>query len=223
MRSPRRAATRDEEPAPPYSAKPDNPPAYSLQESYEIGNNVLRTPLVQIPELKAHLSLLRALKELRKTVENSEELRQCWGYPQVNSQQRWMGTIRYEQKAVDENAAKEIKAKVFEGRINSASTGSWETQLLKLAKYKVEAFRDPVAKAVKGRKLSADKVLGAYSDDMPFSVGLVNAVLRQCSFIDKMRALGWTDLVFFTSFSEDSRDLSNSEAILHHAIARYHA
>ncbi|EPQ58878.1 hypothetical protein GLOTRDRAFT_125199 [Gloeophyllum trabeum ATCC 11539] len=59
------------------------------------------------------------------------------------------------------------------------------------------------------------RVMSAYSDDRIFSVELVGAVLRQESFIDKMVALGWTDLAYF--------DSEQDELALHHAVARYHA
>ena len=58
-------------------------------------------------------------------------------------------------------------------------------------------------------------MLRAYNDDRMFSVELVGAVIRQCSFIDKMHELGWTTPGFF--------DSSENEVVLVHAIARYHA
>lgn len=58
------------------------------------------------------------------------------------------------------------------------------------------------------------RVLRAYSDDKPFSVDLVNAIVRQCSFVDKMHEFGWSSPGFF--------DLPEDELVLQHAIARYH-
>lgn len=55
----------------------------------------------------------------------------------------------------------------------------------------------------------------AYVDDRPFSVELVGAVIRQCSFIDKMTHYGWTEPGAF--------DHGEGEVVLLHAIARYHA
>lgn len=57
--------------------------------------------------------------------------------------------------------------------------------------------------------------MSAYVDDRPFSVELVGAVLRQCSFIDKMVNFGWTEPGYF--------DSEEDEIVLVHAIARYHA
>ncbi|KAG5642978.1 hypothetical protein DXG03_001826 [Asterophora parasitica] len=56
-----------------------------------------------------------------------------------------------------------------------------------------------------------NRIFSAYVDDRPFSVELVGAVIRQNSFAQKMRALGWTD----SSFDADEA--------MRHAIARYHA
>ena len=57
--------------------------------------------------------------------------------------------------------------------------------------------------------------MSAYVDDRPFSVELVGAVLRQCSFIDKMHNFGWLE--------PDAFKESDDELVLVHAIARYHA
>ena len=57
--------------------------------------------------------------------------------------------------------------------------------------------------------------MGAYTDDRPFSIDLVGAVLRQGSFIDKMRDFRWTEPGHF--------DGPDNEVVLTHAIARYHA
>ena len=58
------------------------------------------------------------------------------------------------------------------------------------------------------------KIVSAYSDDRPFSIDLVGAVIRQCSFVDKMHHFGWTEPGYF-----DDKD---DELVLVHAIARYH-
>lgn len=59
------------------------------------------------------------------------------------------------------------------------------------------------------------RTLGAYTDDRPFSIELVSAVLRQSNFIDKMHGFAWTEPTYF----DDTVD----EVVLVHAIARYHA
>ncbi|KAJ7134285.1 hypothetical protein C8R44DRAFT_609591 [Mycena epipterygia] len=66
----------------------------------------------------------------------------------------------------------------------------------------------------KGRKLIG-RILNAYTNDKPFSVELVGAVLRQGSFVSKMHVLQWTQPGFF--------DNAEDEIALLHAIARYHA
>lgn len=55
----------------------------------------------------------------------------------------------------------------------------------------------------------------AYTDDRPFSLDFVGAVIRQGSFVDKMHAFGWTEPTYFDDPVE--------EVVLVHAIARYHA
>ncbi|KAI9572327.1 hypothetical protein HD554DRAFT_1671379 [Boletus coccyginus] len=55
----------------------------------------------------------------------------------------------------------------------------------------------------------------AYSDDRPFSIELVGAVLRQGSFVRKMAELGWTHPGFLSD--------SDGAIILEHCVARYHA
>ena len=57
--------------------------------------------------------------------------------------------------------------------------------------------------------------MSAYTDDRPFSIDLVGAVLRQGSFVDKMHTFGWTKLGAF--------DDPENEIVLLHAITRYHA
>ncbi|KAJ3481678.1 hypothetical protein NLI96_g7488 [Meripilus lineatus] len=59
------------------------------------------------------------------------------------------------------------------------------------------------------------RIMGAYTDDRPFSIDLVGAVVRQGSFIGKMYDFGWTEPGYF--------DTPEDEVVLLHAIARYHA
>lgn len=59
---------------PAYSAKAEQPPAYPpayshAPVSHSIGGKTLTAPLVQVQDLKAHLCLLRAFKNLRIAVE----------------------------------------------------------------------------------------------------------------------------------------------------------
>lgn len=66
-----------------------------------------------------------------------------------------------------------------------------------------------------GGTRTSNRILSAYTDDRPFSLDLVGAVIRQGSFIDKMHAFGWTQ----PGFADEPQD----EVVLVHAIARYHA
>lgn len=50
-------------------AKDSSPPAYTALPEYRIGTSVLTKPLVEIEQLKAHLALLKAFRELRTSVE----------------------------------------------------------------------------------------------------------------------------------------------------------
>ncbi|TCD60359.1 hypothetical protein EIP91_010319 [Steccherinum ochraceum] len=60
-----------------------------------------------------------------------------------------------------------------------------------------------------------NRIMRAYTDDRPFSVDLVGAVIRQGSFVDKMHAFGWTEPKYF--------DNAVDEVVIVHAVARYHA
>lgn len=62
---------------PPYATPSDNenPPAYSPPSSYSINSRALSAPLVTIEQLKAHLSLLRAFKNLRDVFDKGEDIR----------------------------------------------------------------------------------------------------------------------------------------------------
>lgn len=57
--------------------------------------------------------------------------------------------------------------------------------------------------------------MSAYTDDRPFSVELVGAIIRQGSFVDKMHEFGWTNPKHF-----DSKD---GQAVLVNVVSRYHA
>ncbi|KAH9930341.1 uncharacterized protein B0H18DRAFT_1117024 [Fomitopsis serialis] len=63
--------------------------------------------------------------------------------------------------------------------------------------------------------LVLSRTMNAYTDDRPFSVDLVAAVLRQGTFIDAMDSLGWLTPGYF--------DDNQNAVLLTHALARYHA
>ncbi|OCH91521.1 hypothetical protein OBBRIDRAFT_834175 [Obba rivulosa] len=56
-------------PPPPLDAHEGPPPAYTAAPEYKIGSAVLTKPLVKVEQLKAHLALLKAFRELRTSVE----------------------------------------------------------------------------------------------------------------------------------------------------------
>ncbi|KAH9930329.1 uncharacterized protein B0H18DRAFT_1117014 [Fomitopsis serialis] len=64
-------------------------------------------------------------------------------------------------------------------------------------------------------KRMLNRILSAYTDDSPFSIDLVSAVIRQGSFTSKMHYFGWTAPGYF--------DKPIDEVVLVHAITRYHA
>ena len=66
-----------EPPPPSYASATENekPPAYTAPSSYRIGGQMLTSPLVTVPQLKAHLSLLRAFKQLRTVIDEGKDPR----------------------------------------------------------------------------------------------------------------------------------------------------
>ncbi|KAF9034107.1 hypothetical protein BJ165DRAFT_1534302 [Panaeolus papilionaceus] len=69
-------------------------------------------------------------------------------------------------------------------------------------------------KGVIGGSALAQRILSAYADDKVYSIELVNAVIRQGKFVEKIKELNWTAPSF-----PDKSDMR----ILPHAVARYHA
>ena len=51
------------------------PPIYKTPTSFSIGGQVFTDPLVTIEQLKAHLSLLRAFKQLRSVIDEGADPR----------------------------------------------------------------------------------------------------------------------------------------------------
>ncbi|KAI0791997.1 hypothetical protein C8Q75DRAFT_805043 [Abortiporus biennis] len=91
-----------------------------------------------------------------------------------------------------------------------------KVKVLQVANNSMDKVREDMKYALKrGGVRRARRIASAYFDDNPFSVDLVGAVIRQCSFIDKMHDFGWTDPGCFES-EED-------QLVLVHSIARYHA
>ena len=78
-----------EELEPPLYTTNDSPPDYSPPTSYRIGSQTLLSPLVQVAELRAHLSLLRAFKNLRNDVEEANAAKLPEGTRTLDQRQRW--------------------------------------------------------------------------------------------------------------------------------------
>ena len=76
--------------APPgYSEREELPPGYTAGTTYTIGKHALSGPLVQIPHLKAHLSLLRAINGLRTIIEEGRDPRIPRDVFELDAPQRW--------------------------------------------------------------------------------------------------------------------------------------
>ncbi|KIM61528.1 hypothetical protein SCLCIDRAFT_1179879 [Scleroderma citrinum Foug A] len=81
--------------------------------------------------------------------------------------------------------------------------------------YSLESLRDAVTAALRNYPAAtASRILSAYTDGSPFSVDLLDAVLRQAIFTEKMHEIGWTDAATFQK---------GKVQVLDHAILRYHA
>lgn len=79
-------------PPPMYEARDSAsrpPPVYSPPSSYKVGGKVLTTPLVHVHQLKAHLGLLRAFKNLRAAAEDVNETRLGSIDPPLEPAQLW--------------------------------------------------------------------------------------------------------------------------------------
>ena len=78
-----------------------------------------------------------------------------------------------------------------------------------------------VARAMPARRCSnrtyrsprVKKVMSAYTDDKPFSVDLVAAILRQVPFTDKLYHLGWLNSEFI--------GMDEYKKVSYHCISRY--
>ncbi|KDQ63940.1 hypothetical protein JAAARDRAFT_144381 [Jaapia argillacea MUCL 33604] len=80
--------------------------------------------------------------------------------------------------------------------------------------YSIHSAREVLGNAEVGEQL-LETILMAYTDDRPFSLDLVGAVVRQGSFIAKMNELGWLETAKF--------DLQEDGETMPYAVARYHA
>ncbi|TCD67941.1 hypothetical protein EIP91_011805 [Steccherinum ochraceum] len=77
----------------------------------------------------------------------------------------------------------------------------------------IKLLVEKTTKSISANQL--ERIFSAYTDDRPFSIDLVGAINRQCTFIDKMYGLGWLASEYFD-------DLADKQ-VLKHAQRRYYA
>lgn len=74
---------------PDYAEDRELPPGYSPPRSYRIANRTVHSPLVRVAQVKAHLSLLRGIKNLRTIVEKGDDPRLPKQARDLPPPQRW--------------------------------------------------------------------------------------------------------------------------------------
>ncbi|SJL02729.1 uncharacterized protein ARMOST_06065 [Armillaria ostoyae] len=131
------------------------------------------------------------------------------------------GTLHTSDNIKNSHRAKAFKTGILELNPHAFAKGDaktqeeWVVKIQKQMDYSMQTIQramDP-RMSLGGQMLF--RIVSAYKDDKIFSLDLIGAVLRQGTFVDKMRKLGWTESDFFSS-SED-------EVALKHCTARYHA
>ncbi|GBE89583.1 hypothetical protein SCP_1602460 [Sparassis crispa] len=131
------------------------------------------------------------------------------------------GTLHTETKAKNTSRGEAIRGILMRSRWfrkwdGFVSSNDWEEGLLKKLQYSLSAARAAADDAMQPNGGSlCRRIFSAYTDDRPFSIDLVGAVVRQGAFIDKMHEFGWTKPGYF--------DSGEDELVLVHATARYHA
>lgn len=192
-------------------------------------------PTCSFSATKESLGVLKFARDVTLNPRSPEDKKQ-YGYGVYMA-----GTLRTILQPTDETIAALLKIKLhitFKPPEGAASKDDWARSIMAKVGYKTEGVQKNLALAFAGgmrrwaflvalRDRRTDihmflfyfsrskKVLSAYIDDRPFSVELVGAVIRQCSFVDKMTDFGWTEPGAF--------DQPQDEVVLQHAIARYHA
>ena len=71
------------------------PPSYTSPTSYKIGSQRLLDPLINIQQLKAHLTLLREFKKLKRAVQetSAEELKLTDVAKKLSPDKRWAWVV----------------------------------------------------------------------------------------------------------------------------------
>ncbi|KAH9930344.1 uncharacterized protein B0H18DRAFT_905631 [Fomitopsis serialis] len=133
------------------------------------------------------------------------------------------GTLRGPTDMASTEHAKQIKDRVVQFKYFVRPKGSttekeWVRQINEDFGYSIEDVHQTLRSWSSKIGLLTrilNRILSAYTDDSPFSIDLVGAVIRQGSFTDKMHVFGWTSPGYF--------DKPIDEVVLVHAITRYHA
>ncbi|KAI9461336.1 hypothetical protein HD554DRAFT_2028306 [Boletus coccyginus] len=125
------------------------------------------------------------------------------------------GTLHTPNEQHDTGSATVIKQRVMTAIKLPASNTLTIQEVMKQLKFSPALLTESLTGQFHRRMYAQMRILSAYTDDRPFSVELVGAVLRQASFVSKMAGLGWTDPEFFADEEE--------MVVLQHCVARYHA
>ncbi|KAH0840381.1 hypothetical protein J3R83DRAFT_1413 [Lanmaoa asiatica] len=82
--------------------------------------------------------------------------------------------------------------------------------------YSLERLKEAISTSLRNcPAASVTRILSAYTDGSPFSINLVDAVLRQCQFTTQIDVLGWLKSGVFRE--------ADKRVILEHSVMRYHA
>ncbi|KAF9235563.1 hypothetical protein BU15DRAFT_51289 [Melanogaster broomeanus] len=114
-----------------------------------------------------------------------------------------------------------MKSAHFSGSRPSTSDGrlarlDWAKEIKEYVGYSLERLKEAISTALNNRpEALVSRILSAYTDGSPFSVDLVDAVLRQCLFTQKMEELGWIQPAAFRG--------DGKIEILQRSVMRYHA
>ncbi|KAI3598446.1 hypothetical protein WG66_000714 [Moniliophthora roreri] len=100
------------------------------------------------------------------------------------------------------------------------SQEKWELSILRRVEFSTDLMHRAMRKHMpmtydENDEKLLSRIMGAYADDKPWSIDLVAAVLRQGSFIKRMKDLGWTEASFLEAVE--------GEHVLKHSVLRYHA
>ncbi|EKM50657.1 uncharacterized protein PHACADRAFT_178388 [Phanerochaete carnosa HHB-10118-sp] len=173
---------------------------------------ISKCPSCGFAATKESLAVLKYARDVTLDPRNTDDVKR-YGYGVYMA-----GTLRTITQPTADSVAALLKAKlhiVFKPPEGAASKDEWAKAITTKVGYSMENFQKQQAAVFANGMQRSKRVMSAYIDDRPFSVELVGAVIRQCSFIDKMTGFGWTESGAF--------DGPEDEVVLQHAIARYHA